>query len=421
MSSIRYFIAVVVILFVVPSFAFAGGFQINEHGTRAMGMGGAFSAQASDGSAMFYNPAGLAFQPGFRALAGATLIAPMTSYTSSSGTKTEMNSQVFFPPHAYVSYGLANGLTFGVGFYVPFGLGTEWPEDWTGRYAAVKADLQSYFINPTIAYKVSDQFSLGVGVSYVISSVSLSQKVSLAAAGLPDGNLKLDADGNAINFNAGFLFKPTPQLSIGASYRHSTKVDYEGDAVFSDMGIVAPLFPGGTGTTTIEFPNNIFAGIAYQATPELILEADFQYIMWSTYDTLKITIPYGPAAPPQLGGRPLQGPQAFGKDWENAFMIRVGGEYQFEKLALRAGFIYDKTPQPDKSVEPLVPDANRTEFTVGLGYRITQNVAVDIAYQLILSKDRVAAPATSGSLAPLAGGIYKSTAHLFGLSLSYTM
>ena len=60
-------------------------------------MGGAFSAQSSDGSAMFYNPAGLAFQPGFRALAGATLIAPMTSYTSGSGTKTEMNSQVFFP------------------------------------------------------------------------------------------------------------------------------------------------------------------------------------------------------------------------------------------------------------------------------------------------------------------------------------
>ena len=316
-----------------------------------------------------------------------------------------------------------NGLTFGLGFYVPFGLGTEWPSDWPGRYAAVKADLQSYFINPTIAYKVSDQFSLGVGVSYVISSVSLAQNVPLAPLPLPDGSLKLEADGNAINFNAGLLFKPTPQLSIGASYRHSTKVDYEGTAVFSNMGPLAIFFPGGTGATTIEFPNNIFAGIALQATPELILEADFQYIMWSTYDTLKINIPVGPSTPPPPAGTggPLQGPVALGRDWENTFMIRVGGEYQLEKLALRAGFIYDKTPQPDKSVEPLVPDANRTEFTVGLGYKITQNIAVDVAYQLILSGDRDAAPATSGSLAPLSGGVYKSTAHLFGLSLGYTM
>jgi long-chain fatty acid transport protein len=423
MSMTRYFLAAAVILLVGGSVALGGGFQINEHGSRAMGMGGAFSAQASDGSAMFYNPAGLAFQPGFRVMAGATLIAPMTSYTSASGTKTDMKSQIFFPPHAYLSYGLDNGLTLGVGFYVPFGLGTEWPSDWAGRYAAVKADLMTYFINPTIAYKFSDQFSLGAGVSYVISNVSLSQKVPLAALGLPDGDLKLDADGNTVNFNAGFLYKPTPQVSIGASYRHSTKVDYEGTAVFSNMGAVAPFFPGGTGTTTIEFPNNIFAGVALQATPELILEADFQYIMWSTYDTLKINIPVGPSTPPPPAGTggPLQGPQALGRDWENTFMIRVGGEYQLQKLALRAGFIYDKTPQPDKSVEPLVPDANRIEFTLGLGYAISPNITVDVAYQFIHSSDRNAAPATSGALALLAGGTYKSTAHLFGLSLAYSM
>ena len=423
MSAFRYFLTAVVVLLVASGAAFGGGFQINEHGTRAMGMGGAFSAQASDGSAMFFNPAGLAFQPGFRALAGVTLIAPMTSYTSATGTKTDMNSQIFFPPHAFVSYGLDNGVTFGVGFYVPFGLGTEWPTDWAGRYAAVKADLQSYFINPTIAYKVSDEFSIGVGVSYVISNVSLKQNVPLAPLPLPDGSLKLEADGNAVNFNAGVLYKPTPQLSIGASYRHSTKVDYEGTAEFSSMGPLAGLFPGGTGTTTIEFPNNIFAGIALQATPELILEVDFQYIMWSTYDTLKIGIPVGPPSPqPPLGtGAPLQGPQTLPRDWENTFMIRVGGEYQLQKLALRAGFIYDKTPQPAKSVEPLVPDANRIEFTVGLGYAITENITIDAAYQLILSSDRDAAPATSGSLAFLAGGTYKSTAHLFGLSLGYTM
>ncbi|MCK5571672.1 MAG: outer membrane protein transport protein, partial [Bacteroidetes bacterium] len=364
---------------------------------------------------------------GFRVLAGATLIAPSSSWTSSSGTPTtDMESQVFFPPHAYVSYGDPSGWTFGIGFYAPFGLGTEWPPDWTGRYSAVKADLQSFYINPTVAYKFSEQFSLGVGGSYVFSDVELSQRVptsTTAPSPSTDGDLRLKADATAFNFNAGLLFKPSTQWSIGVSYRHSTELKYEGDATFSNMGALGFFFPGGTGKTEITFPNNIFAGVAYQATDKLIIEADFQYIMWSTYDTLKIVMPVGPSTPPPpLGtGQPLQGPQALPKDWDDAWMIRIGGEYQLETVALRAGFIYDKTPQPEKSVEPLLPDANRIEFTIGVGFQISENVVVDAAYQLILSEDRTAPPSTSPSLAILTGGTYKSTAHLFGLSLGFNM
>ena len=358
MIPIRYCIALVLILAVVPYAAHAGGFQINEHGTKAMGMGGAFSAQASDGSAMYYNPAGLGFQQGFKVLAGATLIMPLSSYTSLSGTTTDMESQVFFPPHAYVSYGDPSGWTFGIGFYAPFGLGTEWPPDWTGRYSAVKADLQSFYINPTVAYKFSEQFSLGVGGSYVFSDVELSQRVptsTTAPSPSTDGDLRLKADATAFNFNAGLLFKPSTQWSIGVSYRHSTELKYEGDATFSNMGALGIFFPGGPGKTEITFPNNIFAGVAYQATDKLIIEADFQYIMWSTYDTLKIVMPVGPSTPPPpLGtGQPLQGPQALPKDWDDAWMIRIGGEYQLETVALCG-------TSPSRCEQDRVHDRSRT-------------------------------------------------------------
>jgi len=428
MRLIRYCVVLVIILAVVPCALHAGGFQINEHGTKAMGMGGAFSAQASDGSAMYYNPAGLGFQQGFKVMAGATLIAPSTSWTSPSGSEEKMESQVFFPPHAYVSYGDPAGWTVGVGFYAPFGLGTEWKPGWTGRYAALKTDLQTFFINPSVAYKISDQFSLGAGVSYVFSNVKLRRNVgTYSSVGPPpvpsstDGEVSLEADGTAVNWNAGLIYKPNEQVSLGVSYRHSTEIDYEGTATFSQMQALGFWFPGGDGKTTIEMPNNIFAGIAIQATPELILEADFQYIMWSTYDTLAINIPDGPSFP--LTGGPLQTASKTGRDWEDAWMIRVGGEYQLESVALRAGFIYDKTPQPDMSVEPLVPDANRIEFTLGVGFKISENVVVDAAYQLILSSDRDAPTPSdpTSSLAPLARGTYKSTANLFGLTLGFNM
>jgi long-chain fatty acid transport protein len=58
----------------------AGGFQVNEHGSRAMGMGGAFIAVASDPSAIYFNPAGLSQLKGLKVMMGATFIAPRTTF-----------------------------------------------------------------------------------------------------------------------------------------------------------------------------------------------------------------------------------------------------------------------------------------------------------------------------------------------------
>ena len=90
---------VLVVLVVCVSMVFASGYQIGEHGARAMGMGGAYVAQASDGSAIFFNPAGLSFQKGFKVLLGATLITPATTFTgpTPSTAKTDMVSQTFNP------------------------------------------------------------------------------------------------------------------------------------------------------------------------------------------------------------------------------------------------------------------------------------------------------------------------------------
>ena len=416
MDRVRFCVVVLLVTLLSVSVALGGGFQLNEHGTKAMGMGGAFSAQASDGSAMFFNPAGLAFQPGFHALIGVTPIIPSNKFGSATITETKMVSQTFFLPHVYASYCLDNGLAFGLAFYAPYGLGTEWPSTWAGRYQAVKTDLKSYYINPTIAYRISEKFAVGVGISYVFSDVKLDRKLQLALPTvpptlLPDGNLSLDANGHGIEFDAGVMFKPTPELSIGASYRHSNEIDYEGTAVFTNMSVLAPYFPGGTGSTTITFPNNIFAGIAYQVSKDFTLEADYQFIAWTTYDSLKVNIPLGPVGPT---GRPLQGPSASAKDWGNASMIRIGGQYKLGGLALRAGFIYDITPVPDKTLEPMLPDANRYEGTVGIGYEFVKGISIDVAYQFILFQDRtVTNPPNSFP------GTYNSNANLFGLSLAY--
>jgi len=415
MTNIRYLAVFLALTVAFTVDGLAGGFQLNEVGARAMGQGGAFAARGWDLSTMYFNPAGLAGQTGFRASAGGTLILPKSSFTSPTGASTDMVSQTFITPNAYAAYGMENGLQFGVGFYAPFGLGTEWPSDWQGKYLAVKTDLTDLVINPTLAYKISDAFMIGGGVSYMWSTVKLNYFPTPA---VPAGTVALDANGHGWGFNLGATYKPTSALSIGASYRHTTTIDYTGTATFANMGALAPFFPGGTGTTTIKFPNQIFAGIAYQVSPALSLEFDYQWIGWSTFDTLAITLPYGPVFP--LTQTPLQGPSKSPKNWKDASILRLGGEYQAKEWAFRLGFIYDITPQPNQFVEPLLPDANRVEGTIGVGYNFSAHWSVDAAYQLIIFNERTVTGPATGDLNKFPG-TYKNSANLFALSLGFIM
>ena len=420
MKKIANHIAAFIPMFaMISSLAVAGGYQINEHGARATGMGGAFAAQASDGSAMFFNAAGLGFQQGFNVLVGTTLIFPSTSFTGpgSSTTKTDMESQVFYPSNLYASYAIDEQLVVGLGVFNPYGLGTEWAETWSGRYHAVKTDLQTFYINPTVAYKINDQLAVGVGASYVIGTVLLEKNIPLRAIPgfpptTPDGKSKLEGDGSGINFNAGILWKATEELSVGVSYRHLTEIEFEGDATFTNIPAAAQgSFPSGvTGKATLPMPSNIMAGVAYKINESITVEGDFQYVGWKEYKELKVEFNKA------VGG---QTTQTSAKDWNDGTLVRIGGEYKLnEQLALRLGYIRDMTPQPEKSVEPMLPDADRNDITVGGSYKINENLAVDASFMMVLFEDR-----DSKFSSPSLGdffGTYKSSASLVSLNIGYS-
>ncbi len=406
------------VLFLSVAVALSAGYQIGEHGARAQGMASAFVAQAADASAIYFNPAGLTNLKGWNIMAGGTLIAPKSDFTgpTPSTVKTDMESQTFYPPHAYITYSMENNLSFGVGFFVPYGLGTKWLADWVGRYLAVETELTAYYINPSIAYKFSDKFSAGVGVSYVTGSVTLKQRVPTYSSLAPptpaasDGWVSLKGDGSNVSFNLGILYKATEMLSVGASYRSLTKLKFKGDAMFTDMQALTSFFPGGDGETELPMPADLRVGLAYQFNENFIAEADFEYVFWDAYKELVLDLPDGPNFP--LTGEPLQTGSTGIKDYKNAYLIRLGGQYSLEKLALRAGFVYDMSPVPDKSLEPLLPDSDRLEGSIGIGYQFSEQVRVDAAYQYIKAKERsVTDPPNEFP------GTYNSTANLFGLTL----
>ena len=210
-------------------------------------------------------------------------------------------------------------------------------------------------------------------------------------------------------------------ISLGATWRSSFDIKYKGSLALDLVNIPAPYKPyfptTGDVKTTFKFPDIFTFGGSFKPVEDLTVAVDAQYFTWSRYDKYVIDITY-----PQ--GFPEAEPETVLENWKNTWIFRLGLQYDLnESLALRGGFIYDWTPQPVESIDPNLPDANRYALTVGIGYKIGR-IHIDAAYQYEKFSDRKS-PNRSipGYQHPLLGnlglGTYKTTGHLFGVSLGY--
>ncbi len=382
--------------------AFAGGFQLNEAGARAMAQAGAFAARASDGSAIYFNPAGLGFQDVGSAYVGATAIIPTSSFygplQDNSNAKTKAPSQMFTPINIYVTYPWLDRLHVGFGVNNPFGLGSKWPTDWVGARLTTNAQLQTFFFTPTVAYRLTDDLSVGAGFNYVTGSVKLERAV---VTPIDDPRASIDMSGHGFGFNLGVLYKITPELSAGASYRSQAKVDAKGTASFTPA---YSFLPAGDASASLTLPATAFVGVAYKPMENLEVEADYQFIGWSSYDQLAITF--------AKDGSSSVTP----KNYKDTYILRIGGEYSIKYFHFRAGYLYDHTPVSSPYVDPILPDANRNGFNVGLGYDITPDISVDVAYFFLKFDPRHAMntiPETDFD------GTYNTYANLFAINIGY--
>ncbi|GAB4146865.1 MAG: outer membrane protein transport protein [Ignavibacteriales bacterium] len=406
-----------IFLFFIVGKLFAGGFQINEHGARAMGMAGAFTAIANDPTALFYNPAGLAFVGGTHFYGGATLIKPISSFRGPAPSVQEwkMKDLLFNPINIYVTHQLMDNLTLGIGLNNPYGLGTEWDADWVGKYMAIKTEIRTFFFYASVGYKLSDNFSIGAGPIYAMGDVTINRKNSLSPFDA-DARINLTGDASAVGFTAGLLYKPMNEFSIGLSYRSEVKFDFTGKADVTAPAQLLPLIPKGNVKAPLTTPQNITLGLAYFPSEDLTISSDLQYIGWSSYDKLEVTFEDVKDA----NGNPVVSSSL--RDYNNAMIARVGFEYKLtDPLTLRGGVLYDFNPVKDERLDPTLPDADRLGLNIGIGYKLTENIGIDVAYLFLRFNERKIDNSVESYSAGSAyfNGVYNSTAHLLGIDLSY--
>ncbi len=395
-----------VLTMVLPSLVIGGGFQLNEHGAKGMAQGGAFAARADDPSAIYFNPAGLAFVNGIQVYAGATLIAPQVSFFGplqlNTNSESKMVSQTFTPINVYGTYQVDQRLTVGLGINNPYGLGTEWNSDWAGKYISTKVSLNTFFFSPTVGIKINDDLSFGAGINYVTGKVNLQRDIAIPFDA-PPPVATLDMSASSVGYNVGVLYKFSPTISVGASFRSSVKLNASGTASFSPDYSQLGL-PSGSVSSSLTLPSTAFVGVAVKPMDNLELEADYQFVGWSTYKELDIAFQNNAADN-------ITSP----KNYQDTYILRVGGQYTMGDLKLRAGYLFDHTPVQTQYIDPLLPDANRNGLNVGIGYKVTSSLTVDVSY-MFLKFDQRKAENTVVNF----DGTYNSSASLVGIDFGYT-
>ena len=397
------------------STAFAGGFQLNEHGAKPMGLGGAFTAIANDASAVYWNGAGLSYLEGTNFLLGAALIGPSTTFRGVAPAVdiSYMESQVFYPPHFFLSHKISDAFSVGVGASVPFGLGTKWDKNWIGRYLAVETELQILSAPLVVSFAILDNLSISVGGSYNHANVIIKQANSQTPF-IGDAFIELEGDDvAAFGYNFGFMFRPIEELSIGASFRSEVEYEFEGTATSTGAKQLSSVLPSGDISAKLTTPMNIQGGIAVKVVEQLRLSADFQWVGWSSYDKLAVDFKdenFEDISRPRL--------------YEDSYIIRFGGEYFFnDEISLLGGVYYDKNPVLPNNMSPSLPDSDRLGFSVGVDARLFENFGIQGSYLFIRSAELTVTDSnehyTPGD-SPF-NGTYNSKAGLFSLSLYYTI
>ncbi len=466
--------------FLATEFCFGSAFSISELGARATGMGTAFIAVADDGSALFYNPAGIAFQPGTHLEMDNAVVVGLFRFTPSATPPGQVvppngyseSIRPHFLPLAfmYATKQLSPKMTFGFGIFTPFGLAANSTNfndgdpnltKFVSRFAGTRVRLESYWFQPTIAYKLRDNLSIAIGPTFVHTHLFLEQSflnplgnddalkfgrtaapvvlpgvpVNLAAPIiarlLPEGRSRVAGTSNAFAISAGLLWKNAlPKTDIGLMYRSSVVNHLSGKASFAfgnqpyaleqyvGPSFLPNAFPNQEVTSSLPTPATYGIGIANSGLHGIRLSADVRMQDYKKFKFISLNFPINENST-TLQNIALPAVKILNFNFRESWNFALGAEKKLnDATAIRVGYMFDMTPVPSQSVGPLFPDANRHSFTAGAS-RKSGNKEFTFFYEAMKFVDRQTdVPANNYQWT---NGDYHNFAHVAGLALRFDM
>ena len=366
----------------------AAGFALIEQS--GSGMGNAYAgaaASAEDASTVFFNPAGMSYLEGPQAAVAAHVISLSAKFSGSatnpaafgggagSGGNGGEAGAAAVVPNLYFAMPIGEGLHAGLGINVPFGLTTEYDENWSGRFQGIKSELATLNINPSVSYKVTDAVSIGGGVNYQRLDAELTNAVVLP--GPAEGRTKLEADGDGWGWNIGAIFQLTPMTRIGIAYRSEVEYELEGNVTTTFGGSVIGA-ASGPSRADITMPDSFSLSLAHAVSDRLQLLADVTRTGWSSIEQVRVVDSTNGTLRDVLN-----------LDFQDAWRYSIGANYKYnETWTLKAGLAYDETPVKGATTRTVrLPDNNRTWISFGGQMKVGQSGRLDLGYSHLFIED----------------------------------
>lgn len=409
MKFVRFALAASTVALMLPAPSHAGGFALSEMSAASLGNAHAGAAAAAeDLSTIYFNPAGLTRLSGRQFMVSGSAIRPSANFENrgsfsaagplSGGNGGDAGSWALVPA-LYYAMDISPDLRFGLGMQVPFGLTTEYDAGWVGRYQALKSDLITVDINPTLAYRLSDTVSVGGGVSAQYVNVELSRaidfgSVCVGSAGLAtcsaigflpqarDGSVTVKGNDWGYGFNLGALFTPDARMRFGIAYRSKVSHELSGSANFTKpAGLPGPIAAAPTFTNTgaradIDLPDSLSVSGYVDLDPKWSVMADVTWTHWSRFKELRIRFDNGAAD------------SVTPEEWRNTYRVAAAVNYRYNDMwKLRAGLAYDQSPVEGQFRTPRIPDNNRRWLTLGAQYKPSRQDSWDFGYAHLFVSD----------------------------------
>ncbi|MDX1453925.1 MAG: porin [Gammaproteobacteria bacterium] len=423
----------------LPGTSLAAGFQLSEQSGNGLGRafaGGA--AWAENATTVFYNPAGMTRLEDTQLVFGASVITLGADFDRTvtvdavgqplTGGEGGDVGKLGGVPTGYFVMPIDEKWTFGLGLNAPFGLSTDHPIDWVGRYQAVYSHVSTFNINPSMGYEIDDNWSVGFGLNLQNFRVKLTNMVDYGAVcfgnvdpltcsgiGLTpqsyDGYAEVEGDGWNFGVNFGVMWA-NDATRVGFHYRGSVDHELEGDAtfigapalfaasdVFVDTGIKADF----------KTPETLSLSVVHAIDNNWTLSFDATRTGWDTFQELRIR--YDSAQPDTV------------EDylWEDAWRYAIGVDYKYSnEWTFRAGYAFDETPIAiEEARTPRLPDADRNWLSFGASYKMNSNMMLNFGYSKLFLDDDIELNKV-GSQGDTLRGTYEAAADIFGAELVYS-
>ena len=356
--------------------AFGAGFALYEYSGRSTAMGGAVMANDAEPASLATNPSLITELEGTQIQAGLTAVQAHAK-TTVAGQSSTIKNETWLLPNFYATHKWSDDVSFGIGAFSRYGLGGTYKnwETWNGSNLAYKVKLETMSFTPTIAIKASEQVAVAMGLEAM--TIDFTQKSRASAAPLID----YEIHGTGISWGGNFSLTYRPEWAekwaLGAMYRSKVKQNLDG-YIHTSLGTdLSPALRHAPASGAINLPDSVSTGVSFRPTDDWVLEAGIVGTFWSAYDQIVIEYTDTETAP-TIHNKKL---------YKDTYRLNFGTEYKLnQNWAVRAGYVFDKSPINTKAMDTLVPVDDRHIVSGGFGYK-ADAWSVDFAYAHIFGKD----------------------------------